>query len=191
MSAVRVIPKTLQREVSKIVADILREEMTLDAAHCLLGDQKWDIPKDKKLFVVIFDQTGPPIGAANYLDTDEESKTFGKEIQESNVIHDVRVEIASYGGDARIRKEEVGLALGSFFAQQNAGKFGIQIGRAQAPVNASDTELTGRMLRYVIHLNITALHVKIKEPPKADFYNKFNEATEDGTAKAPEITTEA
>ena len=190
MTTARVIPSTLSREVSKIVADILQEEMGLDKDHSILGDQKWDIPKDKKLFVVIFDQAAPPTGAANFMDTDQESKTFGKEIQQSNVIHDIRVEIMSYDADARLRKEEVGLALASFFAQQLSGKYGIQIGRAQSPINASDTEVTGRMLRYVIHLNITALHVKIKDLPSADFFDKFNEATEDGTIKAPEITEE-
>lgn len=191
MSPARVIPGTIEREVSKIIADVLQAEMELDDAHCLLGDQKWDIPADKQLFVAVFDQTSPPIGAANYLDTDETSDTFGKEIQQSTTLHDVRIEIMSFDADARLRKEEIGLALNSIFAQQSAEKYGIQIGRAQSPVNASETEITGRMQKFVIHLNITALHQKVKTPPTADYFDKFNGATVAGTIKAPMITDQA
>lgn len=178
---------TIAREVSKIIADILGEELVLDPEHCLLGDQKWDIPADKKLFVVVFEQAGPPFGAATYLDTDEASSTFGKEIQQSSVLHDCRIEIMSFDGEARARKEEPGLALAGLLAQQRAAEFGIQIGRAQSTVNASDAEVTGRLQRFVIHANVTALHQKVKEPPKADYFDKFNGATAPGIAK-PKVT---
>lgn len=186
-----VIPSTLARDVAKIVADILGDEMTLDQEHCLLGNQKWDIPADQELFLVVFDQAAPAIGAANYLDTDEASATFGKEIQQSTVLHDVRVEMMSFDASARLRKEEPGLALASIFAQQQAEKYGIQIGRAQTPVDASETELTGRLQKFVMHVNVTALHMKVKTPPTADYFNKFNGATVDGTIKPPKITDQA
>jgi len=184
----RTIATTLEREVSKIVADILAAELELDEAHCLLGNQKWDIPADKKLFVVVYDLAGPAFGAANWLDTDETSSTFGKEIQQSAVLHDVRIEIMSFDADARLRKEEVGLALGGFLSQQLAAKYGIQIGRTTEPVDATDTELTARLNKFVMHNKVTALHQKVKNPPAADYFNKFNNATVDGTANAPQIT---
>ena len=186
----RVVPVTIAREVAKIIADILASEMGLDDQHSLLGDQKWNMPVDKQLFVVVYDQAAPALGAANYLDTDETSSTFGKEIQQSAVLHDVRVEIMSFDNDARLRKEEVGLALASFRAQQMSEQYGIQIGRAQSPVNASETEVTGRLQKYVIHVNVTALHMKVKTPPTADYFNKFNDATVDGTANAPAIVNQ-
>lgn len=185
------IPSTIAREVAKIVADILGTEMELDEAHCLLGNQKWDIPADEELFVVVFDQAAPPIGAANYLDTDEASATFGKEIQQSTVLHDVRVEIMSFDASARLRKEEVGLALASILAQQQAEQYGIQIGRAQTPVDASETEVTGRLQKFVIHVAVTAMHMKVKTPPKADYFDKFNGATVAGTIKPPRITDQS
>lgn len=186
----RTIQSTIEREVAKIIADILQAEMVLNDAHCLLGDQKWDIPADKELFVVVFDQSAPPIGAATHLDTDAASSTFGKEVQQSTVLHDVRVEIMSYDADARLRKEEVGLALNSILAQQLSEKYGIQIGRAQSPVNASETEVTGRLQKFVVHVNVTALHQKAKTPPGAGYYDKFNGATVDGSAKTPEVATQ-
>lgn len=165
---------TLEREVAKVVADILQEELALDTEHCLLGEQKWDIPADQQLFVVVFDQTAPPIAGTAYMDTDETSPSFGKEVQESTVMHDVRVEIMSFDQSARVRKEEVGMALGGLLAQQMSERYRLQIGRAQTPVSASETEVAGRLQRYVTHVNVTALHRKVKDLPKSDYYNKFN-----------------
>lgn len=176
------------REVSKILSDILGSEMCLDESHCLLGNQKWDIPADKKLFVVIFDQSAPPFGGVSFLDTDPDSSTNGSEIQQSNVLHDCRVEIMSFDSEARLRKEEVGLALNSFLSQQKQAEFGIQIGRAQVPVDASDTEVTGRLFKYVIHVNVTALHQKVK--PSAGYYDRFNGAVTDGSALPPQVNTQ-
>lgn len=184
------IPGTLQREVAKLAADILVEELGLDAKHCLLGDQKWDIPADKLLFVVVYDDGGPVIGAANFLDTDSDSDTYLKEIQQETILHDVRVEMMSFDSEARVRKEEAGMAFASIFAQQIAGQYRVGIGRAQRAVNASDTETTGRLLKYVTHLNITALHQKVKTPPGAGYDDKFNGAVVDGTINSPEVQTQ-
>lgn len=180
-------PVTIQREVAKVVADILQEEMDLDDAHCLLGDQKWDIPADRLLFVAIYDKAGPPVGASNFLDTDPDSTTVNKEIQQSVAVHDVLIEIMSFDNEARTRKEEVGLALASIYSQQIQGQYQLQIGRAQRPVDASETEVTGRLLKFVIHVNVTALHQKIKTPPGAGYYDEFNGATTPGTANKPEV----
>lgn len=188
MSPARAIPTTIAREVAKIVADLLASEMGLDEQHCLLGDQKWDIPADKQLFVVVFDQAAAPIGAASYLETNPASINVDKEIQQAAVLHDVRVEIMSFDADARLRKEEVGLALGGIASQQAGEQYGLQIGRAQPPVNASETEVSGRLQRFVIHVNVTALHQKVKTPPGYGYFDKFNGATEAGTIDSPSIT---
>lgn len=181
---------TLPRELAKIVCDILQAEMDLDDAHCLLGDQKWDIPADKKLFVAVYDQNVGVFGAANFLDADPASATVNSEIQQSVALHDVRVELMSFDSEARVRKEEAGLALASIFAQQQAERYGLQIGRAAAAVDASETEVTARLLKYVVHVNITTLHQKVKAPPAPGFYDKFNRAVEDGSAKTPEVSTQ-
>lgn len=176
---------TLEREVAKVVCDVLQAELGLDDAHCLLGDQKWDIPADKQLFVVVFDQAARPFGTANYLDPDPASPTFGREVQQGAALHDVRVELMSFDHEARTRKEEPGLALASFYAQQLAERYSLQLGRAQTPVDASETEVAGRLLKFVIHVNVTALHQKVKDLPRNDYFNKFNGATADGSANPP------
>lgn len=172
---------TLEREVAKIVADIIMAELELDAQHCLLGDQKWDIPADNNLFAVVFAQAGAPFGGTSFLDTDETSSTFGKEVQQASVMHDVRIEIMSFDNSARVRAQEVGMALASFFAQQQSELYRVQIGRAQPAVNASETEVAGRLQKFVVHVNVTALHQKVKTPA-ADYFDKFN--VRDGYADA-------
>lgn len=185
------IPQTIPREVAKVVADILVAEMGLDDAHCLLGNQKWDIPEDKQLFVVVYDKTPVPVGAAKFIDQNQASVTFGQEVQQATVVHDVLIEIMSLdSGEARQRKEEVILALNSFFSDQQAESAGVQIGRAQSPVDASETEATARLQKYVTHVNVTAMHQRIKPLPRWGFFDKFNGATVDGSAKPPQTTTQ-
>ncbi len=68
-------------------------------------------------------------------------------------------------------------ALASFYSQQLQGQYRIQIGRAQSPLNATEAEETGRLLRYVVRANVTALHQVAKAPPGAGYDDKFNGAT--------------
>jgi hypothetical protein len=184
-------PGTLPtREVSKIVKDILQMEMGLDNDHCLLGNQKWNIPPDKKLFVVVFDTIVGRTGAANFLDTDATSPYVGQEVQQLNALHDCRVEIMSFDDEARLRKEEVVMALQSIFAQQMMGKYKIGIGRPQDPVDASETEASSRLFKFVSHVNVTCLHQKVKTPTFPYYDDKFNGATVDGTILPPALTTQ-
>lgn len=180
---------TINREIAKIIADILQEELTLDDAHCLLGDQKWRLPEDEALFCVVFDETLKPFGAVKYLDTVTASPTVGSEVQQVAGVHTIRIEIMSFSNEARTRKEEVMMALNSLYAEQQAELAGIQISRPQAPVNASEAEETARLLRYSINVNVTALHQKVKVPPQYGYFDKYNGATVDQSAEQPEVHT--
>jgi hypothetical protein len=184
------------RAVDDIIADIMKAEFSLDAEHCLLGNMRYKIPPDQKLFVVVFDDMGPPFGACTFLDIDETSPTYGLEVQQSTVLHTVRVETMGFIDDdgydvAKDTAPKVTHALGGFLAQQAMGKYRLQIGRAQAPINATDTEETARLVKYVSRVNITALHQTAKAPPAgADYFDKFNGATVNGSANAPEVITQ-
>lgn len=161
---------TEKRELSKVICDILQSEMSLDAKHCMLGDQDWQIPPDTKLFCVVFDDTAKTMASAKFIDADTSQET-----QQRSALHDVRIEIMSMGsGEARARKEEPGMALDSFYAEQQAEANGIQIGRASEAVNASETEVSKRLIKYVTRVKVSVLHQKVKAPPKYDFFTKFN-----------------
>lgn len=175
------------REPVKVVADVIQAEMGLDDAHCLIGEQKWDIPPDKQLFVVFFDETIKRIGQTTKLD---QTVSPPVEVQTMSCLHPIRIEIMSYiSTEARKRAPEVMLALESFLARDLMGKYNCQISSCQAPVDASAAEETGMLIRYVARVNVTALHVKTKQ--NAGYYDKFNQATVDGSAKVPEIDVNA
>ena len=173
------------REPAKVIADILQAEMGLDDAHCLLGDQEWSLPEDEELLVIVFDKSSKRISSSTFMDTSASPPT---EVQRMAALHDIMIEIMSYKSNlARVRKEEVGLALCSFYAQQWSSANNCQISATQAPLDASESELTGRLVRYVIHVNVTALHIKTKELPL--YYDKFNRgATNQDPIKPPEVT---
>jgi len=175
------------REPAKIVADLVRAELELDTAHCMVGDQPWEIPSDTKLFVSVHDDGGPIIGVSSEID---ETVSPLKEIQKSTILHDIRIEIMSLwpGNEARTRKEEVVQALESQRAQDVMDAHNCSIGRVRSLVNASEAEVAGRLIRYTLHVNVTALHVKERLNPP--YYDKFNEATQDGTANPPLINVD-
>jgi len=170
------------REPAKVVADILQSEMELDAGHCLLGDQEWDLPSDRGLFAVVFDDAQHTIGTTTEMD---QTGPLPAEVQKHASIHDIRIEIMSFDNSARTRKVEVSMALTSFFAQQKMEEYNCQISRPQAPTNATETEVTGRLHRYVIRVRVTCLQTKTKT--SAQYFDKFNGAVVDATINAPEV----
>lgn len=185
-------PTTVEREAVKVVCDVLQAELGLDDKHCLLSDQEYDIPADEQLFAVIFDSRSKPVGAANALDTDPASPTVGQEIQQSAVFHEIIVALMSFNGDARARKEEVGLALQSSTARMLGEKWGVTIYRPSEPIDATDAEGGSRLRRYDTHVKVSQLHQKVKAPG-AGVFTKFNVPSgefADGTINPPSITTE-
>lgn len=178
----------------ELLQNILAYEFGLDEFHCLLGNQEYEIPADQKLYVVVFDNMGPPTGTCAFLDTDATSPTYGLEVQQSNVLHTLIVAMMGYIRDdgydeAKAQAPRVPGALQGFFAQQLMGEFNLQFGRAQAPVNATGAEGVTRLVRYDFRVLTTVLHQVAKPPPKGvDYFDKFNGATEAGTILPPAVT---
>ena len=166
------LDNTSPREPAKVVLDILQSELGLDNAHCLMGEQKWDIPPDQKLFLVAYDAGGPIISTQTILDI---SVLPPVELQQMVMMHDIRIEIMSYlSPEARARKEEIGLALESFFSRDKQELESCQVSRIQRPVDATASEETGTLWKYVAHVNVTALHTKTKSGAPYLYYSKFN-----------------
>lgn len=178
----------------ELLQQIMAYEFGLDEFHCLLGNQEYEIPSDQKLFVAIFDNMGPPYGQCTFLDTDETSPTYGLEVQQSTILHTLIIALMAYitddgYDDAKAQAPRVAGALQGFFAQQLMGEAQIQFGRAQAPVNATGAEGVARLVRYDTRLNATVLHQVVKPPPPgADYFDKYNGATVDGTILPPTMT---
>ena len=158
------------REPAKVVADILAHELEIDAQHITLTDEKWNIPKDKGLFVHL-SYIGPnkPIASSNELDT---SVTPPLEVQSITAMDTVQIDFMSYDSSARTRKHEIAMALGSIYSQQAQERYQCQIALMPTPpVDTSSLEGTGMLNRFTATVNVTALFKKSKV---AEYFTALN-----------------
>lgn len=170
------------RESLKVVAELIMSCMGLDKEHVVDGDEKYDVPNDKGLFVALFDE-----GPQYVSDTSRFNPETGQEEQAVSMQHPVRVEMMSFSDEVRKRKEELQLAVSSVKAQQLAARYQCQIApQVERFVNATDAEPAGRLRRYVTRVMVISIHNK---NTAVDYFDKFNGATQDQTAKSPEVKT--
>jgi hypothetical protein len=160
-------PTTSSKEPIKVVADILQAELELPDGQVMLGDEKWDIPAEMGLYLALRHVTpGRCVGVSNYFDPEQ-----NQEVQEVSMLHSVSIDLMSYDASARIRKEEVIMALGSMSAELAMVQNRVKIARQPSPfVDVSDVEPSGRLKRYTTTVMVNALHRKVKQ---ADYIDKY------------------
>jgi hypothetical protein len=161
-------PTTITREPIKVVADILKAELGLKDGAIMLTNEKWNIPKTKGMYMALGYLSSKVIARKSELDEQQ------REVQYVTMLHMVQIDLMSFDGEARARKEEVPMALGSFYSEQLQQKHQLQIAQHVAPlVDASSLEETKRLNRFTTTITVTAQHRKTKEA--ADYYDKFNQ----------------
>jgi hypothetical protein len=153
-------PTTSTLEPIKVVLGILQSELGLDQNHIYLANQDHIMPKDG--MSVMLEYLGPdePIASKSYFDD-----ALNTEVQQTVVRHMIQISIMSLAPDnsARIRKEEIALALQSFYSQrqQDANQIGIAW-LTDAPVDGSYQDGTTMLHRFITSCFVQALHQKIK-----------------------------
>ena len=171
-------PTTTVIEPIKVIADIFQTELSLVTGKVMLENQKVFITGEGLHIVLQYVAPSKPIGGHQGLITVDGVTC---EIQETSFLHQIQVDLYSYDGTARARKEEVMMALGSIYSQQKQGENFIQIARNIAPFNdVSTLEGTARLNRFVTTIAVTALHRKVKATTQ--YYDTFTE---------PEVHTNA
>lgn len=153
-------PVTTPIEPIGLVADIIQTEMDLEAGRVAYAYQNYQIPKDG-LFVIV-GYLGPSTQIANQAYFDD---TLNNEVQESVFQHTIQIEIMSLAPDnsARIRKEEIALALRSFYSQQQQDANLMSIAWLQGDfIDGNYAELSAMYQRYITTAIVTALHRKVK-----------------------------
>ncbi len=164
------------REPAKIIAEIIQKEMDIPKGFVVLTEQKVNIPPNHRgLWISINDMGGAPIGVSNKAVCDGQEGTPPgpgmTEIQEVAMHHVLQIDILSFDGSARVRKEEIPMSLASIFAKNQMEKYCVQIAQHPTPfINTSDLEETERLERYTTETALMALHRK--EKPVL-FYDKF------------------
>lgn len=152
-------PTTSKVEPLKVVLGIVAQQMGLAPKQWATAYQDYSIPP-VGLFLV-GGYLGPTEIVSNqgYFDAAADA-----EVQEVSVAHLVQLELMSMAPDnsARIRKEEIFLALKSFYSQRQQEINFLGIAWNPSPlVDASQQEGTVMLNRYVTTVAVNALHRKV------------------------------
>ena len=160
-----------EREPIKVIADILIDELDLDAGQVMLGYQKTNI-LTAGLYVSLSYVSSKVIGVKSELV--DVGLGAMKEYQYVSVQHAIQIDLMSYDGTARTRKMEVAMALSSFMAQRAQSDHNLQIAPFVSPfMDASEQEETRFFHRYITTVLVTALTEKSKSTK--EYYDNFTE----------------
>lgn len=161
------------REPAKIVQDILQSELSLSDGQVMFTNQKYLIPTNGLFIVVSY------IGPSKVMSCADEwvDDGFGglTEIQSVVLFHTLQIDIMSYDDSARVRKEEIAMALRSLFSESQQELYCMQIARQPgAFTDTSFLEDTKMMTRYTT--TVATSSVNRKQKPVGDFYTDFTRA---------------
>jgi hypothetical protein len=163
------------REAIKVIADIIQTELEMDEGKVMIYNQKYNIPSDDGLYIVLQYLGSKAIGNNNYAVATTEGMN---EIQEAATADLIQIDImspekADGSNEARARKNEVVMALKSMYAQQQAEKYGISISNIPTTwVDASGAEGTAILTRFSITITAFSITRKIKA---AEYFDTFQE----------------
>lgn len=153
----------------KIIRNLIKEGLGLDDAHCYIYNNKWLMPEDKGLFVVIGIISSEVIG--NNLKY-QDSPTAFKAVTSTDFCTEYSIDIFSYDISARLKQYEVINLLASFEALQSQERNGYSI--ARIPVSFSDLsflEASKMLNRY--RASIKVFH-KIETEKVATYFDKLS-----------------
>ena len=118
-------PPRPNREVIKCVMDIIKGYMDLDDNHCYIYNQKWLMPEDKDLYVVLGYRNSEVVGnTLKYRRTAED--LIG--VNAVMVAESYFLEMYSYSDAARVRQLELMAAFDSDLAVRTQEKYHFQFG---------------------------------------------------------------
>lgn len=161
----------IQVEPIKVLADIIQTELSLEDGRVMVYNQRFKAPTTKGMYVVLSYVSGKAIGNNSRTSEIESVYSETQEVAMHEVIQiDVMSDIDESGYcEARARKVEVIMALGSQYAQRKSAERLMQIGRIPGDFNdISGVEGASLLSRYMMIVPIKALYVKTKT---ADYYD--------------------
>lgn len=155
-----------EREIIKVLGDILKDQMSLRDDQIMLAYSKFNIPDKPDLYVALSHVSGKAIGNSSHFDTETNHEHIDTTMHEI-----IQIDIMSFDASARTRKEEVIAAITSIFAEQQQDKYNFQIGRIPGEfINVSSLEETKFLNRFTISVAVTSVHTLDRFP---DYYDQF------------------
>lgn len=156
-----------------IIKQILDSEMEMPANRVWAYNANMELPKDNKLFIILFLASQNPISnTSKFVSTSE-----GMEQRQSmNVIEEIIISCVSKSTEARDRAHEVHMAMNSFFSKKLQAKNKIHISIMGDVYDASFLEATSRLNRFDCRIRVFKSYDKIKSLD--DYYDKFPNSVE-------------
>lgn len=153
-------------EVLKLVAGIIRDELSLRENQVMLAYQDFKIPKTQDLFMVLHTVSERVFG--NSAKFNAATKT---DVQDVNVSALIQVDMMSFDSSARLRKEEVVAALQSTRSQQVQEANFFQIARNVGEIlDVTALEETAMLNRYTCDIRLTYARRFERYP---NYFDKF------------------
>lgn len=153
-----------------LVCDIIAKEMSLDSTQVYLWDQKINIPKDSRLYVAIGVMSCKPFGNTCSFNSGGEGL---QAVQSVNMLARLDINILSRGPAARDRKEEIVLALGSVYAEQQQELNSFLVGKLpQGFTNLSQEDGAAIPYRFNIAVNLQYSYRKAKA---SEYFDDFSD----------------
>ncbi len=157
------------QNVPQTSMDLLRliiiNQMGLAKDRVNIYDEKWKIPPDDDLFIVLEYRSGKCIANRNTFIGEDET-----EVQDVNMLEHITVGVFSRNRTATQRKEEVLMAILSSYAQGLQEKYAFKIARAGSIEDLSALEGTAMLKRYDIDLTVFAWYTKTISP---DYFSSY------------------
>lgn len=169
-----------------VLKKIIVNEMDIKPARVWAYNADIDIPKDGKLFIVLFyAEKTPYSNNTRYVPTDDGLN----EVQTMNVAEDVIISLLSKDTSARDRSYEVLMALNSTFSRNLQVKNRLHISRIGQVLDNSFLEATARLNRFDIKCRVLAAYDKIKE---VDYYDTYSGSlwVENGSLRKIDVSEE-
>lgn len=175
----------MQKEIEKILVDIIQKEMDLpdnygkihgDIVPCVtIYAQNIKLFNTDKIQITIKTLTAHDYSnRIEYIEnpkpTAPDSKDALLEVQDINQSRMMQVDIYSRNNEARQRFWEVSAALKSTYSQQMQDKYSFKIGTITSDVNLSGLGGGSDINRYTLTFNVLVHYQKSKP---IDYYDKF------------------
>jgi hypothetical protein len=159
-------------EIIKLVADIIKVEMDIPNERIMIYNQKWNLPNIQEMFIYL-GYLADPIIASNRYYEDREDGFY--EVQTLQKMTSLSINVFSANDEARLRKEEIILALSSTYAQQRQEKYGFKVFRIPSGfTDISQVEASRMLNRYNITIDVIN---QVKKEKKVDYYDKYSITT--------------
>lgn len=155
-----------------IIKLILDRQMNMPENRVWAFNTDVDLPKDKKLFIVLFMREQKPISnTSKYVST----KNGMQEHQFVNTKEEITISLMSKNTSARDRAYEVPMALNSFYSRHLQAQNKMHIAILGEVYDSSFLEETSMFNRWDVRIRVFRSYAKIEN---IDYFDKFPNTAE-------------